>query len=103
MVRKYSVFNKDNFAKKFSEIKTNSSNDVIIVTKTVIADKDIQPCDDDKGVIKNRYYAESKLKPNSLEVPSGEQILEKERNPNFNLTSRPKLGSLPSYIAFQDS
>lgn len=104
MVRKYSVFHSDKFAKKSSEPKMKNSNDVICEPKIVIDAEDPVICDhDDKVVVKTRYYAGSKSISESSKVPAVERIEENECNQKFNLLTRPKLGTLPSFIAFQDS
>lgn len=103
MVRKYSVFHNDKFAKKSSDPKTSNSNDVICEPKIVIDAEDTVKCADDDKVVKTRYYADSKSISESSKVLIGEGIEENECDQKFNLITRPKLGTLPSFIAFQDS
>lgn len=100
MVRKYSVYNKDTFAKKSSE-NQKTDKDVAIEDKILIDDQVQLNCHDDNAVLKPRYYAEPKLTPEVLEYPS--KHYEKDDQQDFNLRSRPKLGNLPSFIAFQDT
>lgn len=92
------MFHSDKFAKKSSDKK---SNDVIPKKTIVIGHEEITKCDDDADeiTIRTRYYVESKLTPRSVEKPSAKPIGKNQ----FDLQSRPKLGTLPSFIAFEDS
>lgn len=81
----------------------SNSNDVICEPKIVIDTEDTVKCADDDKVVKTRYYADSKSISASSKVLSGEGMEENECDQKFNLITRPKLGTLPSFIAFQDS
>lgn len=93
MVRKYSVFIKDNFAKKSSETQKSTTDETD--NKIIIENED----SDNIANVNTRYYSEQKLMPKY----TSSAIEETAGDPEFDLRSRPKLGSLPSYIAFQDS
>lgn len=100
MVRKYSVFHSDKFAKKSSDKKSNVVNDIIPEKTMLVGHEEIAKCDDaDEIIIKTRYYIESKLTSGSVEKQTAKPIEENQ----FDLQCRPKLGNLPSFIAFEDS
>lgn len=75
------------------------SKDVAVENNSLIGGGDNPKSEGDSKVnFKIRYYAESDVVPQFSE-PSTANICDRK----FDLRSRPNLGGLPSYIAFQDS
>ncbi|KAJ8922159.1 hypothetical protein NQ315_004094 [Exocentrus adspersus] len=105
MVRKYSVFNKNKFAKKSSKSSTTKveiKNDVIKNHSDDLKLENLQGVDILETNPKSRYYTAQ----NNLE--SGEKTCNNNQDDVDNceqergIKSRPKLGKLPSFIAFED-
>lgn len=85
--------------KKDESRQSTSKNDEIQNT-ILIGYENTTKNEDTEAIIKNtRYYAE----PEFLESSTSTSLTENACDQEFSLRYRPKLGCLPSYIAFQDS
>lgn len=97
MVRKYSVFNKNKFAKK-------SSNNCTTKVKLDSALKDIKSenligTESYEGNMKPRYY----IGQNNLDNEEKQNnSIEMKNDQESCIKNRPKLGKLPSFIAFEN-
>lgn len=93
MVRKYSVFNKNKFAKKSSD-NENPKNIVVSETAETCSKFNIAAHSDSN--LNTRYYEKS-----TEMMPKDEASLVRSERTDFR--SRPKLGELPSFIGFEES
>lgn len=95
MVRKYSVIDKHKFAKKCSTSENYSNKETLLNNKNNDQTDNVEVCN-------NRYYISHDSENNTSESV--------DNNPDENISdaafcirSRPKLGSLPSFIAFEET
>ncbi|XP_050517167.1 zinc finger CCCH domain-containing protein 3 [Diabrotica virgifera virgifera] len=99
MVRKYSVFNKNKFAKKSSKhINENASTSKDRPVTLVNKKEETTEIES----VNTRYYSD-KNKENVQKCENGESSVEVDSNHPVNFKTRPRLGELPSFISFGDS
>ncbi|XP_072399757.1 uncharacterized protein ZC3H3 [Diabrotica undecimpunctata] len=99
MVRKYSVFNKNKFAKKSSKhinenATTSKDRSVALVNKN-------EENTEIESVVNTRYYSD-KNKENVQKSENSESSVEVDSNHPISFKTRPTLGELPSFISFGD-
>nr|CAI5833186.1 unnamed protein product [Callosobruchus analis] len=95
MVRKYAIIDKNTFAKKSSK-NTLKVKDAAKVKPNCSKADEIK---DDKNMIV-RYYSDKKIHAEDIK---DELEVQKDDCDQIEFRSRPKLGTLPSFIAFDES
>ncbi|CAG9840513.1 unnamed protein product [Diabrotica balteata] len=99
MVRKYSVFNKNKFAKKSS--KHINENATTSKDRSVALANKNEEKTEIESVVNTRYYSD-KNKENVQKCENSESSVEVDSNHPIGFKTRPTLGELPSFISFGD-
>ncbi|XP_018565091.1 zinc finger CCCH domain-containing protein 3 [Anoplophora glabripennis] len=103
MVRKYSVFNKNKFAKKSS----NNCTTTVRLDSAVKGTKseNLISAENCEGNMKSRYYiGQNNLDNEGKQIDSNQSgSVERENDQESGVKIRPKLGKLPSFIAFENT